>query len=520
MTSQINSNFLRLPGTAHGGGLHGQVTAFLTQADRAHLASTCRTLREAAWKMPSEEITLWHGALTPAEASTPDFNAAREYRELKRMQHLPKAMGEHSILVLDQGRVRVVEKNSQGFWANIAYYLGFTEYLDDRRDQVGNHFVEISNRRIAQINELLDQNAPETLIDFRNILFRVTGFIRESESMRTALAKDTKMLDKDTDELFCLARYVCKFVQWLLSLFFSTAYWETLDCTLSSNARKMYTKYTDIIKGAFKNTPKPPGFDSAEVLGICISKFPMVRWDEEKQRQTPRSIGVYAFPRWYTRGLSEEPLYTGETVFILSEDGRNRLGDVPIHYVWTPKKGVLSVGEGSLIDLDRLPLRRSGLQIGSSSLSVLAGADDADREASGDRPVMRALMQLSVELLAKHGEKRLQYNSIYDHAHVLLSGGAMIDDKRSGKEIAKDIWERVCEAREKGRKFPEYMDESGILMSLENAAKRSVLDVKVDFGSGETSWRDLIRANPMLPEGPVLPRFWRQNLFIHEAPGA
>ncbi len=490
--------------------LQGTILSFLTFKDRGNAASVCKDLRIRAWQIVERTLTPWFllnmGELTPTEKEDASFNCVREYRDLKSMQYLPKVLVAQKVLVLDEGRVSIVSRQPQGFWDSLAYYLGFTH------NQVGDHLVQISNRRIAQIKEFLQQDAPTNLIEFRNICFRASNFAQETLSMRDALKMDVDALNQDIEALSCLAYYVCKFVQWLLSLIFSTPGLAQHN-QLNSNITEMNALLVNLNQGKFNNTPN-------STCGVRISDFRMSRCAEHN-RPTERDVGIYAFPTSYENSVQ---VLTGKTVFVLSEDGTNWLGDLSINYNWAPTNGGLELTEDCWPVPTGVILRRSALDISTPYFTVRHGADDNDRVFNGDRPVMKALMQLSVELFARLNEKTLKYHSVYDHAHVLLSGGA-INNNDIGRTRrptqTEEIWNRIREARAAHRKFPEYRDEQGIEMQFKNSPKKPVLNVKVDFGDGETTWGAIILSNPMLKQpskDPILPAFWRHNLFRLEAP--
>ena len=465
---------------------------------------------------PNEAMPLFLlnvGELTANEKADASFDCVREYRELKSMRNLPQMLNGQKTLVLNEGRVNAVSREPEGCWDSLAYYLGFTRYLGGTRDQVGDHLVQISNRRIAQINEFLQQNAPTNLVDFRNICVRASNFAQETLSMRNALKMDLDALDQDTEALSCLAYIICKFVQGLLSLIFSTpglAQHDQLDRNIGEMNELLYNLY----RGRFNNTPNSN-------CGVHISDFRMLRWSAVENRQTERDVSIYAYPYSYINSVR---VLTGETVFVLSE-GDTGLGNIRTQTIWASADGFYETTEDNSSSPLRAPLQRCAVDI--RHLAVHDGADANDRASCADRPVMKALMQLSVELFARSNGKKLKYHSVYDQVHVLLSGGAIINndiDRTSepGRLTQTErIWNRIHEARFGSGKFPEYRDENGIEMHLENSPKLPVRNVKVDFGDGGTTWGEIILANPMLKQpstDPILPTFWQHNLFLQETP--
>jgi hypothetical protein len=224
-----------------------------------------------------------------------------------------------------------------------------------------------------------------------------------------------------------------------------------------------------------------------------------------------RLVGVYAYPSYYA--YTGEVSFNGGVIFVLSETGKSEdwRADFSITRIWQQPEG-FNVTEDYIDKPRNLFARR--LQL----LDMRhRGSDVPYFELNGDRPFMRKLAQLAVEILVREGEERMTYSNAYDQAHVLIPAGFQVD--RDSRQKLEKITKKIKDAREKGRRFPRYYDEASFNMKLLNKPQGRLLDTQVDWGdgAGPRTWRERIRSEPMLwGSGPVLPRYIRENIFLLE----
>lgn len=228
-----------------------------------------------------------------------------------------------------------------------------------------------------------------------------------------------------------------------------------------------------------------------------------------------RLVGVYAFPRNYARFETRELVFNGDVVFVLSETGKSEdwRADCVVARIWQDRDKGWGISEDYTVDMPKAIFAR---RLELTDLRE-RGADAPYFEANRDRPFTRKLSQLAVEILLREGEKRMTYSNMYSYAHVLIPAGFQATRDKKMKETK--IIKKIKEAREKGRRFPEYKDEMGFSMELLNKTPGKLLVTPVDWGDGEgaRSWQSRLQTEPMLwGAGPILPRYWRQNIYLLE----
>lgn len=150
------------------------------------------------------------------------------------------------------------------------------------------------------------------------------------------------------------------------------------------------------------------------------------------------------------------------------------------------------------------------------------------KTSDGDRPILRLLTQLAVEILQLESDKQLEIGSNRSDAHVYFAGGfsdlhnPQRDDKVKGA---------ILQARAAHKLFPDSKDLGSFTVylskSTSNPATQFVIQDKneqeqpamVDFALGKDpiTWEKYIQAHRLLPEkGPILPRFFYQDLSRFE----
>lgn len=149
---------------------------------------------------------------------------------------------------------------------------------------------------------------------------------------------------------------------------------------------------------------------------------------------------------------------------------------------------------------------------------------------NGDRPIMRLLTQIAVEIFQLEVESTLE---IWSHdADVFFAGGfAMLDPDGRENRIKGDIQR----ARERDNLFPSIANRdlgyfqiylgksptnsSSKFVTYVEKGKEQPASVDFDFDHPPITWEEQIKAHRLLPEkGPILPRFFYQDLSRFEKP--
>jgi hypothetical protein len=148
---------------------------------------------------------------------------------------------------------------------------------------------------------------------------------------------------------------------------------------------------------------------------------------------------------------------------------------------------------------------------------------------TGDRPIMRLLTQIAVEVFQlEAGKDVLEIGSNFCDADVYMAGGfAILNPRLRADRIKNDIQA----ARANNKLFPNYRHLTSFDLYLgkssTNAVSRFVtwnarkeeVPAMVDFSLDHppTTWEEQIAKNRLLPEkGPILPKFFTQDLSRFE----
>lgn len=153
------------------------------------------------------------------------------------------------------------------------------------------------------------------------------------------------------------------------------------------------------------------------------------------------------------------------------------------------------------------------------------------QDSTGDRPIMRLLTQIAVEIFQlEAGKVILETRSNYCDADVYIAGGfAILTPKLRADRVKNDIQA----ARANNKLFPEHRHLTSFDLYLGKSSTNTVsrfvtwnerkeeLPAKVDFelGKDPITWEEQIAKNRLLPEkGPILPKFFTQDLSRFEKP--
>lgn len=134
-----------------------------------------------------------------------------------------------------------------------------------------------------------------------------------------------------------------------------------------------------------------------------------------------------------------------------------------------------------------------------------------------DRPVMRILTQIAVELFRRETEKELRVQPSYCDADVYVAAGFYT-------ETMSKIQADLKAARMANTVFPKYRNlySSKVYLFKENGklSNKTGQEPLVDFDlhAKPITWDEQIAKNPLLGpgSGPVLPKFLKRNLFQYE----
>jgi hypothetical protein len=153
------------------------------------------------------------------------------------------------------------------------------------------------------------------------------------------------------------------------------------------------------------------------------------------------------------------------------------------------------------------------------------------KTSDGDRPILRLLTQLAVEILQHESDKQLEIGSNRSDAHVYFAGG--FSDLHHNLQKVDKVKRAILQAREAHKLFPDPKDLSSFTVYLGKSPsnpftqfvtvdeKDQEQPAKVDFALGKDpiTWEKYIQTHRLLPEkGPILPRFFYQDLSCFENP--
>jgi hypothetical protein len=451
------------------------------------------------------------GALTLAESADAHFDMNKEYQLSEKIKKLPQLLGERTFVVLD-GDTPVIESLDRAdLFTKLAYYSGYYQ------KNLAQSFIQLSTKRVFQAEEFLQGPAPTTLIGLRNTCVRVQRFAQEIKSMQEALVESQRLLDQSTNELGSLARCISKFAQALIyfvsMINVSNAVNFMNHCYVQLNGTDRDFAEPGILenlsRGRFQGKPR------AHQYGIRIGNTWLMmkcnQQDNGKYDWINKLVGVYALPEAMHLYESKEFIFTGRVWFTLSEDGQKRLGQFNLERCWRRSNQIVEYFAEDTVNMEHHEERNlvnRRLYCGSVDDEVFGYAG---RGPNGDQPVMRKLIQMLVEITHRENEETLQFSNAHDQAYAFTAAGF---DSR----FSQEFWEKINKARAAGKKFPDYKDERPFTMDLKKPKDGSILDTEVDFGEGKTTWRKIIEESPIFSgNGPILPRYWRKDLFQYEA---
>jgi hypothetical protein len=224
----------------------------------------------------------------------------------------------------------------------------------------------------------------------------------------------------------------------------------------------------------------------------------------------------------------DEKTFSTSTVFIVRrKDNESTLGYFCIEKRWTDKRpdgtelhyyeNVVGNVVGTL-EYPRLSIRQfQNLQLHQDS-------------TTGDRPIMRLLTQLAVEIFQLEAAKEiLEVGSQFCDADVYIAGGFAIfnPELRRDNHIKRDIQT----ARANNKLFPEHRHLVQFTVYLGKSPTNAVsqfvtwnerkeeVPAMVDFSLDHPpiTWEEQIAKNRLLPEkGPILPKFFIRDLSRFE----
>ncbi len=265
----------------------------------------------------------------------------------------------------------------------------------------------------------------------------------------------------------------------------------------------------------------PQSFKSLNERGVTLK--------ETKITFQGREIPVEIKARF---GSWNEKTFSNRTVFALHpKNDPSMLGFFGIERKWTHIKpdgnsnrdyseGVVNVGK----DVGTLENPRLYIQ-------YFENRHFAQDSTNGDRPIMRLLTQIAVEIFQLEADNTLEIGSNHCDADVYFAGGFADLYSNKNDRIKRDIQA----ARDGNKLFPAIANRnlSGFDVYLRKSSNNSLSQfvtrnekdqeqpamVDFDFDHPPITWEAQIAKNRLLPEkGPILPKFFLHDLSRFEKP--
>jgi len=262
----------------------------------------------------------------------------------------------------------------------------------------------------------------------------------------------------------------------------------------------------------------PASFDSLNKKGVILGKTKITFQGQEIPVEIRARFGSY-----------DESTFSKRTVFgIYRQDDQSTLGHFGIQRSWThikpdcfPDRDYSEGVVGAGIDVGTLENPRLYIE-------YFENPELQQDMTNGDRPIMRLLTQIAVEVFQLEKDKRLEITSNHCHADVYVAGG--FSKSYSSSNYLKN---RLQKARDNNRLFPAYKDLTSFEVYLEKSPSNPLTHfvtknseneeqpamVDFDFDHPPITWEEQIAKNRLLPEkGPILPKFFIDDLSRFEKP--
>lgn len=466
-------------------GLLTYLGDFLSTQDQSRFSCVNKTTSHAI-----DDCVSNLGELTALEAAS-KVSYREEYFRTKRIQNLK--LNSDQIIVIEGNSFAIKNRNAYlnqgGFCTRLAKKIKF--YSGYHHQQIARCFLRMVEQRTAQAEQLY-KTPPKTIQQMRNRFFRLHHFAQEMAALKSTLEADQKNLYRSRNALCCLTRAIYRFVNY---------------CKFSTTISQIQPHYVHLMGNPddYKNrgmlaavTQGKSGETPDADLGILVGKTHLPsRADPNKEV----AVGVYAKLSSYSP-VSEPSkiLLFAKVCFSLSPIDREK--GKP-----SPQWGTFSIdrqwqyGDSSVNNTGEhfMSLEHHKGELSKPYLAVDAVYDYYGRVGQNDRPAFRKLTQIAVEILLEENAEKAKVGTGHDESHVWISAGF------SSYRI-DHIRQRIAEAREKGKLFPDYCDESSFSVELDRQKAESTV---VDFGKEKQTWQQIIESSPILfGKGLVLPKYF------------
>lgn len=393
----------------------------------------------------------------------------------------------NSVGVLNQDRIAQslgitdVDLNSSGLLFKIRHYFGINQ------GQLSAAYASLSTRKYEEIETVFQQAPSKTISEHIPICRNVEKLCDEIQWMDGTLDNETFLLKNDTKQLFFLVRWICQFAQWAFRHYYHIP--QNRQCVQDqAYSVKEGKKFDKICRGTFNSTP-------LVTYGVKIG---------ETQIENIK-MGIYALPE--TVEVEGRNKFTGRIYFSFCRDGNQRLGGFFIDRVWDRNDDTLFVR----MIRESSPNARNHREKNLINRRLyIEAVDDPGAEVSGDRPVLKKIVQLAIEILLSQSEKdgSLEFTNSHDQAYVFTAAG--FESSKGG-----ELREKILDARKAGKKFPEYQNERSFRMIFRS---QNVLDFSPNFGDRDLTWREIIQGNPLLKDvsKPIIPDYFETDLSQYE----
>lgn len=433
---------------------------------------------------------------------TPETETVGHY-EAKFERHL--AEFRDLWLEIDSSEVPRLVKYAETFFKKEASFLDRmkTKYRFYRRE-----FHRERDEKVNKLIRLQDHIATELYYEPFNSLYPLQDLrdrclrLQTLEEERTSLTHAMKASRGSYNDFLSKLR-------WVERVFFFVISW------VHSWSQKSYTVELEI-------SELPASFKSLNERGVKFS--------ETKITFQGREIPVEIKARF---GSWNEKTFSKRTIFALHQkDDPSMLGCFGIEKRWTHIKpdghsdqryseGVVNAGK----DMGNLENPRLYIQYFENNRF---GQDSTN----GDRPIMRLLTQIAVEIFQLEAVNALEIGSNRSDADVYFAGGFA---SSYGGGRANRIKPDIQKAREENKLFPAiaarnlggfdvYIGKSPSnplthFVTKNEKDQEQPAMVDFDFDHPPITWEEQIKAHRLLPEkGPILPKFFVHDLSRFEAP--
>jgi hypothetical protein len=467
------------------------LTGFLDGRDRAKVAQTTKRMHVAL------DIADKLGEISSLERAG-NLDICHEYA---RTQYLKREvfakLSDTSMLIADKDDIKAVDRDKflnigskkERLIKKLKFVSGYYHFQSARF--IKNHAIQ----RIKTANKLYAKS-PKSLQHMRDRFVRIRHFAGEIQGLLYALERDRELLVKAN-----------KFRPFHHSI------------SKVDKAEKMLKKNLAYLIEILQGISKGKSIADPKSQGLCVGKTSIL--DEATHKNT--ECLVFASMPVTEKTPNTIPRLQGITQFSICDLSGAVLGSLDVSRCWSQnfdKRGHSSVGEaffgvplekfwGKELESENPDIKffwNRRLLIEKISHKLMVSKDQ-------DQPILRKLVQLSVELLLKEREKMLVADSTLEQPYFFVAGG--FDCRNS--EDHEEILTKLESATKQGLKFPDRKENliDYPVRSMLNRA--NALQTKVKLGKKTETWDQIISKDSILKiPGPILPRFGHINVFKHE----